>query len=143
MHIILLEVNAKNIIESQKRLNPITKELGKKEIKWLDDGIIYPISNCVWVSLIQCVPKKGGMAIIKNENKGLISIRTIIGWRIYMDYRKLNKANRKDDFPLPFIDQILNKLDSKELYYFLDGYARTFDFKRIPFGLCNAPTTFQ
>ena len=105
MHRILLEENAKNSIESQRRLNPIMKEVVKKEIiKWLDAGIIYPIYDNVWVSPIQCVPKKGGMTVVSNEKDELISTRTITGWRICMDYRKLNKATRKDHFPLPFID---------------------------------------
>lgn len=71
MHIILLEDKAKNSIQCQRRLNPIMKEVVKKEIiKWLDVGIIYPISDSVWVSPIQCVPKKGGMTVITNEKNG-------------------------------------------------------------------------
>jgi hypothetical protein len=63
MHRILLEDNVKNSVESQRRLNPIMKEVVKKEvIKWLDAGIIYPISDSVWVSPVQCVPKKGGIS---------------------------------------------------------------------------------
>ncbi|KAL5570611.1 hypothetical protein UlMin_027186 [Ulmus minor] len=65
MHKILLEDSSKNSIEAQRRLNPIMKEVVKKEIiKWLDAGIIYPISDSSWVSPVQCVPKKGGMKII-------------------------------------------------------------------------------
>ena len=80
-----------------------------------------------------------------------------------MDYRKLNKSIRKDHFPLFFIDQMLDKLDGKKYYCFLDGYSgynhialaledqentiftcpyRTFSFRRMPFDLCNTPTTF-
>lgn len=67
MHSILLNDNAKNNIKSQRRLNPIMKEVVNKEIlKWLDDGIIYPIYDSVWVSPIQCIPKKGGMKVIEN-----------------------------------------------------------------------------
>ncbi|MCI30403.1 hypothetical protein A2U01_0051612, partial [Trifolium medium] len=92
-------------------------------IKWLDAGIIYPISDSVWVSPVQCVPKKGGMTVVANEKNELISTRAVTGWRIYMDYRKLNKATRKDHFLLPFIDQMLDRLAGKEFYCFLDGYS--------------------
>ena len=81
-----------------------------------------------------------------------------------MDYRKLNKATRKDHFPFLFIDQMLDKLAGKQYYCFLDEYSGynqiaitpedqekttftcpygTFAFRRMPFGLCNAPATFQ
>ncbi|XP_062089289.1 uncharacterized protein LOC133795851 [Humulus lupulus] len=121
---ILLENNGKGSIEGQRRLNPIMKEVVKKEIiKWLDASIIYPISDSSWVSLVQCVPKKGGITVVKNEDNELIPTRTMIGWRICMDYRKLNKATRKDHFPLPFIDQMLDRLAGREYYCFLDGYS--------------------
>nr|XP_016441395.1 PREDICTED: uncharacterized protein LOC107766989 [Nicotiana tabacum] len=96
--------------EHQRRLNPNMKEVVKKEvIKWLDAGIIFPISNSNWVSPVQCVLKKGGMTVVQNENNELISTRTVTGWGICMDYRKLNTATRKDHFPLPFIDQMLDR----------------------------------
>lgn len=105
MHKIMLEDDCCSIVEHQRRLNPAMKEVFKKEIlKWLDAGIIYPISDSDWISLVQCVPKKGGITVVKNQNEELISTRTITGWRICMDYRKLNKATRNDHFPLPFID---------------------------------------
>ena len=124
MHKILMEDGEKGSIEGQHRLNPIMKEVVKKEvIKWLDAGIIYPISDSAWVSPIQCVPKKGGITVVANQNNELIPTRTVTGWRICVDYRKLNKATRKDHFPLPFIDQMLDRLSSKAFYYFLDGYS--------------------
>lgn len=99
MHWLLFEDNAKNSIEIQKILNPITNDVIKKEIiKWLDVRIIYSNSDTVWVSLIQCVPKKGGITVIENEKNELIPTRTVSGWRICIVYRKLNKATRKDDF---------------------------------------------
>src|SRR5262245_45321222 len=164
MHKILLEENHKVSIEHQRRLNPIMKEVVKKEIKWIDAGTIYPIFYSSWVSPVQCVPKKGGMTVVENQNNELIPTRTATGWRICMDYKKLNKATRKDHFPLPFIDQMLDRLSGKEYYCFLDGYSGynqiaiapedqdkttftcpygTFAFRRMPFGLCNAPATFQ
>ncbi|KAL4360478.1 hypothetical protein GQ457_04G016190 [Hibiscus cannabinus] len=165
MHKILLEDNHKPTVDAQRRLNQAMKDVVRKEIlKWLDAGIIYPISDSEWVSPVQCVPKKGEITVISNEKNELIPTRTVTGWRVCMDYRKLNKATRKDHFPLPFIDQMLDRLAGKQFYCFLDGYSGynqiaiapddqskttftcpygTFAFRRMPFGLCNAPTTFQ
>ena len=61
--------------------------------------------------------------MIKNENNELILTRIVSGWRICIDYRKLNKATRKDHFPLPFIDQMLDRLAGHEFFCFLDGYS--------------------
>ena len=72
---------------------------------------------------MQCVPKKVGITVVPNENNELIPTRTVTGWRICMDYRKLNEATRNDHFPLPFIDQMLDRLAGKMYYCFLDGYA--------------------
>nr|GEY34558.1 reverse transcriptase domain-containing protein [Tanacetum cinerariifolium] len=117
-----------------------------------------------WVSPIHCVPKKGGMTVVANENNELIPMRLVTGWRVCIDYRKLNDATRKDHFPLPFIDQMLERLAGNELYCFLDGFSwyfqipidpqdqekttftspyGTFAYRRMPFGLCNAPGMFQ
>ncbi|KAL4303538.1 hypothetical protein GQ457_10G010040 [Hibiscus cannabinus] len=165
MHKILLEDNHKPTVDAQRRLNEAMKDVVRKEIlKWLDAGVIYPIFDSEWVSPVQCVPKKGGITVISNEKNELIQTRTVTGWRVCMDYRKLNKATRKDHFPLPFIDQMLDRLAGKQFYCFLHGYSGynqiaiapedqskttftcpygTFAFRRMPFGLCNAPTTFQ
>ena len=68
------------------------------------------------------VPKKGGFTIIRNEKKELISTRTVIGWRVCIDYRKLNTSIRKDHYLLPFIDQMLDRLTGHPHFCFLDGY---------------------
>ena len=78
MHKILLEENAKTYIEHKRRLNPVMKEVVKKEVlKWLNASFIYAISNSPWVSLVHVVPKKGGITMIKNEKNELIPIRTV------------------------------------------------------------------
>ena len=105
MHKILLNDNAKTSIEHQRRLNPVMKEVVRKEVlKWLNAGFIYAISDSSWVSPVHVVPKKGGFIVIRNEKNGLIPTRTVTGWRVCIDYRKLNTVTRKDHFPLPFID---------------------------------------
>ena len=165
MHRILLEYGYKPSVEAQRRLNPTMKEVVRKEVlKWLDTGVIYPISDSAWVSPVQVVSKKGGTTVIRTENNILLPSRIVTGWRICIDYRKLNKATQKDHFPLPFLDQMLDRLAGYEYYCFLDGYSGsnqiaiapedqekttftcpygTFAFRRMPFGLCNAPGTFQ
>nr|GEY34965.1 reverse transcriptase domain-containing protein [Tanacetum cinerariifolium] len=103
-------------------------------------------------------------ALIKNEENKLIPTRLVTGWQVYIDYRKLNEATRKDHFPLPFMDQMLERLAGNEYYCFLDGFSGyfqipinprdqekttftfpygTFAYRRMPFNLCNAPGTFQ
>nr|GEY77388.1 reverse transcriptase domain-containing protein [Tanacetum cinerariifolium] len=93
-----------------KNLKVDEREALKNEvIELLDAGMIYPISDNPWVSPIHCVPKKGGMTIIANENNELIPMRLVTGWRVCIDYMKLNDATRKDHFPLPFMDQMLER----------------------------------
>ena len=124
MHKILLEDNAKNSIEHPRRLNPVMKEVVRKEVlKWLNVGFIYAISNIPSVSPVHVVPKKGGFTMIRNEKNELIPIKTVTGWRVCMDYRKLNNVTRNDHYPLPFIDQMLDRLAGHPYYYFLDGYS--------------------
>ncbi|KAD4178635.1 hypothetical protein E3N88_27226 [Mikania micrantha] len=164
-HRILMEEDYKPVVQPQRRLNPNMSEVVKKEVlKLLDAGLIYPISDSAWVSPVQVVPKKGGMTVIVNEKKELIPSRTVTGWRVCIDYRRLNDATRKDHFPLPFIDQMLERLSGQQFYCFLDGFSGyfqipiapedqekttftcpygTFAYRRMPFGLCNAPATFQ
>jgi len=66
------------------------EEVRKEVLKLLEVGLIYPISNSSWVSPIQVVPKKGGMTMVKNDQNELIPTRTDTGWRMCIDYRKLN-----------------------------------------------------
>ncbi|CAN6725406.1 unnamed protein product [Malus baccata var. baccata] len=165
MHRILLEEGAKPSRKAQRRLNPPMLEVLKKEvIKLLDCGVIYPISDSRWVSPVQVVPKKSGVKVVKNEEQELVPTRVVTGWRVCIDYRKLNAMTRKDHFLLPFLDQMLERLAGYQFYCFLDGYSGynqivispedqekttfacpfgTFAYRRMPFGLCNAPATFQ
>ena len=111
MHKILLEENAKPSVEHQRRLKPVMKEVVRKEVlKWLNSGFIYAISDSPWVSQVHVVPKKGGFTVIRNEKNELIPTRTVTGWRVCIDYQKLNTATWKDHFPLSFIDQMLDRL---------------------------------
>nr|GEY16914.1 reverse transcriptase domain-containing protein [Tanacetum cinerariifolium] len=104
---ILLEEDYSPKVKSQMRVNPKIYDVIKKEVKkLLDAGLIYPISDSPWVSPIHCVPKKGGMIVIKNDENELIPTRLVTGWRVCIDYRKLNEATRKYHFPLSFMDQI-------------------------------------
>ena len=80
------------------------EEVRKEVLKLLEAGLIYQISDNAWVSPVQVVPKKGGMTVIKNDKDELISTRTITGWRMCVDYRKLNDVTWKDHYPLPFMD---------------------------------------
>ena len=160
MYKILLEENDGPSIEHQRRLNPVMKEV----IKSLNAGFIYAISYSPWVSLIHVVPKKGRFTMIRNKKNELIPTRTVTGWRVCIDYRKVNTVTRKDHYPLPFIDQMLDRLARHSHYCFLDGYSSynqiaiapedqekstftcpydTFAFKRMLVGLCNALDTYQ
>ena len=164
-HRIQLEEQYKPVVEHQRRLSHAMRDVVKKEvIKLLNAGIIYPVPHSEWVSPVHCVPKKGGLTVVKNEKEQLIPQRTITGWRMCIDYRKLNKATRKDHFPLPFIDEMLERLAKHSHFCYLDGYSGffqipihpddqhkttftcpygTFAYRRMPFGLCNAPASFQ
>jgi hypothetical protein len=160
-----MEDQCKPIVDHQRRLTHAMREVVKKEvIKLLVAGIIYPVPHNEWVSPVHCVPKKGGLTVVKNEKNELIPQRTVTGWQMCLDYRKLNKATKKDLFPLPFIDEMLERLANHTYFFFIDGYSGfmqipihpdnqqkttftcpygMFAYRRMPFGLCNTPTSFQ
>ncbi|GKA79699.1 hypothetical protein Tco_0786295 [Tanacetum coccineum] len=122
-----MEDEFKPSVQPQRRVNLNIKEVVKKEvIRLLDARLIYPISDNPWVSRVQVVPKKGGMAVVKNEKNELIPQRMVTRWRVCIDYRKLNNATQKDHLPLPFIDQMLERLAGHEYYCFLDGFSGYF-----------------
>ena len=116
-----------------------------------------------WVILVHAVPKKSDFTVVENENKELVQTRLPMRIRVCIHYRKLN-TTRKDHFSLPFIDQMLERVAGHEYYCFLDSYSGynqifiapedqekttftcpfgIFAYRRMPFGLCNAPGTFQ
>jgi hypothetical protein len=124
----------KPVVDHQRRLTHAMREVVKKEvIKLLDAGIIYPIPHSEWVSPIHCVPKKGGLTVVKNEKNELIPQRTVTRRRMCIDYRKLNKATKKDHFPLPFIDEMLERLANHTYFSFSMGSR----------GLCKFPFTWM
>ncbi|GJR37052.1 hypothetical protein Tco_1212736 [Tanacetum coccineum] len=126
-HKILMEYGFKSTIQPQRRVNPNIKEVVKKEvIKLLDAGLIYLILDSPWVSLVQVIPEKGGMTVVKNEKDKLIPQRAVTGWRVCIDYRKLNDATPKDHFLLYCIDQMLEQLAGHEYNCFLDGFSGYF-----------------
>nr|GEX92366.1 reverse transcriptase domain-containing protein [Tanacetum cinerariifolium] len=164
-HKILMEEEYKPAVQNQRRVNPKIHDVIKKEVeKLFDAGLIYPISDSPWVSLVHCVPKKGGFTVVENEENELIPTCLVTEWRVCIDYRKLNEATQEDHFPLPFMDQMLERLAGNKYYCFLDGFFGyfqipidphdqekitftcpygTFAYHRMPFGLCNATGTFQ
>nr|GEZ14338.1 reverse transcriptase domain-containing protein [Tanacetum cinerariifolium] len=122
-HKILMEEDYKPAVQHQRRVNPKIYDVIKKEVeKLLDARLIYPISDSPWVSPVHCVPKKGGFTVVENDENELILTRLVTGWWVCINYLKLNEATRKDHFPLPFMDQMLERLAGNEYYCFLDGF---------------------
>nr|GEW63979.1 hypothetical protein [Tanacetum cinerariifolium] len=134
---ILMEEDFKPVVQHQRRVNPKIHDVNKQE---------------------------GGFTVVENEENELIPTRLITGWRVCIDYCKLNEATRKDHFPLPFMDQMLERLAGNQYYCFFDGFSGyfqipinlkdqekttficpygTFSYRHMPFGLCNVPGTFQ
>ncbi|XP_027156720.1 uncharacterized protein LOC113757799 [Coffea eugenioides] len=110
------------------------------------------------------VPKKAGVTAETNQTGELVLVRKPTDWRQCIDYRRLNAVTKNDHFSLSFIDQMVERLACRAYYCFLDefsGYFQiaiapkdqekmtftcpfgTFAYRRMPFGLCNAPATFQ
>jgi hypothetical protein len=164
-HRIPMEQEHKPIREHQRWLNNVMREVVKNEVlKLLKPGVIYHISDSEWVSPVQVVLKKGGITIIRNEKHELIPQWTVTGWRMCIDYQKLNKATQKDHFSLTFIDEMLERLANHSFCCYLDGYFGyhqipihpddqrkttftypygTFAYRRMSFGLCNPQASFQ
>ncbi|GKB00189.1 reverse transcriptase domain-containing protein, partial [Tanacetum coccineum] len=118
-HKILMEDDYKPEVQHQRWVNPKIHDVIKKEVeKLLDAGLIYPISDSPWVSPVHCVPKKGGFTIVANDENELIPTRLVTGWRIPID----PKDQEKTTFTYPY---------------------GMFAYRRMHFGLCNAPGTFQ
>jgi hypothetical protein len=163
-HAINMEPYSKSVVEHQRRLIPKMKEVVRNEVlKLLDAGIIYPIADSRWVIPVHCVPNKGGITVVPNENNELIPQWVVVCYRMCIDFRKVNKVSQKDHYPLPFIDRMLERLSKKTHFCFLDGYSGfsqitvkkqdqekttftcpygTYAYRCMPFGLCNAPATF-
>lgn len=140
-HRIYISPECKLVRQSQRIINLALRDIVKTELqKLLTIGFIYPISDSQWISPLVIVPKKGRK------------------WKVLVDYRELNKATKKDHFPLPFIDQVLDNLVGKKYFSFLDGFSGynhiqispkdqdktmftypwgTFSYSFLPFGLCN------
>nr|GFA28485.1 reverse transcriptase domain-containing protein [Tanacetum cinerariifolium] len=125
-HKILMEEDFKPAIQHQRRVNPRIHDVIKQEvIKLFEAGLIYPISDSPWVSPVHCVPKKGRFTVVENEDNELIPTRLVTGWRVCIDYRKLNEATRKDHFPLPIMRKPYSPAPTKRLLIAvcLLGYA--------------------
>nr|GEX39718.1 reverse transcriptase domain-containing protein [Tanacetum cinerariifolium] len=132
-HKILMKDDFKPAVQHQRRVNPKIHEVIKKEVLKLPDArLIYPVSDSLWVSPVHCVPKKGGFTVVENEENELIPTRLVTGWRVCIDYRKLNDVTRKDHFPLPFMDLMLERLVGNEYYCFLDGFSGYFQIPIDP-----------
>nr|GEU62455.1 hypothetical protein [Tanacetum cinerariifolium] len=117
-HKILMEDDIKPVVQHQRRFNLKIHDVIKKEVlKLLDAGLIYPISDSPWVSPVHWVPKKGGFTVVENEENKLIPTRLVMGWSVFIDNHQ-----EKTTFMCPY---------------------EMFAYRRMPFGLCNAPGTFQ
>ncbi|RVW78425.1 hypothetical protein CK203_051459 [Vitis vinifera] len=98
-------------------------------LKLLQAGIIYPISDSPWVSPTQVVQKKSEITVVQNDKGEEVATRLTSSWRVCIYYRKLNVVTRKDHFPLPFIDQVLERVLGHPFYCFLDGFSGYFQIE--------------
>ena len=132
-HHIYLEEESKAVRQPQRMMNAHFQEVVRIEVlKLLQAGIIYPISDSTWISPTQVVPKKSGVKIVKNEKGEELSTRLTTGWRVCIDYRRLNEVTRKYHFPLPFNDHLLERVSGHPLYCFLNGYSGYFQIEIAP-----------
>ncbi|KAI5347496.1 hypothetical protein L3X38_015375 [Prunus dulcis] len=134
------------------------------KLELLHEGMVLKVLKDYRTAIGWTLSDIKGVTVVENDNGEVVPTRVITGWRMCIDYRKLNSVTRKDHFPLPFRDQILERVVGHMYYCFLDGYSRyyqieisledqekttftcpfgTFAFRKMPFGLCNAPATFQ
>ena len=129
-HHIYLEEEAKSVRQPQRRLNPHMQEVVRAEVlKLLQAGIIYPISDSTWVSPTQVVPKKSRVTTVHNDKGEEMPTRLTTSWRVCIDYRRLNEMTRNDHFPLPLMDQLLERISGQPFYCFLDGYSGYFQIE--------------
>nr|GEY26985.1 DNA-directed DNA polymerase [Tanacetum cinerariifolium] len=150
IHKILMEEDYEPAVQSQRRVNPKIHEVIKKDvIKLLDAGMIYLISDSLWVSLIHCVLKKGGITVVENENNELIPTRMAFGlcnapgtfqrcmMAIFHDMIEKTMEVFMDDFSVfgDSISSCLSHLDTMLQRSFLGhaGFHRRFiqDFSKI------------
>nr|GEZ70281.1 reverse transcriptase domain-containing protein [Tanacetum cinerariifolium] len=114
---------------------PSTEEPPELKLKELPSDLEYAFlegTNKLAVSPVHYVPKKGGIAVVENKDNELIPTKLVMGWRVCIDYRKLNDATRKDNFPLPFMDQMLERLAENGFYCFLDRFSGYFQIPIDP-----------
>ncbi|CAN6562049.1 unnamed protein product [Malus baccata var. baccata] len=135
----------------EEQLLQVLKEY-KTVLGWTITDIKGISPTIKWVSPIQVVPKKTGITVVKNEDNELVPTRQTTRWRVCTDYRKLNSSTRKDHFPSPFIDQIIERLagynqitiapEDQEKTTFTCSYG-TFAYRRMPFGNCVRPFNIE
>ena len=143
----MLKEEAKPKVQRLRRLGNIQREALHEEVtKLLEAGFIYPVIESEWVSPVVITPKKNGKL------------------KVCVDYKPLNSATKRDHYPLPFQDEILNQVAGHEHYSIMDGFSRHFQipiaeedqlktpfitpwgcyaYRQMPFGLMNAYATFQ
>nr|GEX69738.1 reverse transcriptase domain-containing protein [Tanacetum cinerariifolium] len=126
-HKTLMEEDFEPAVQHQRTVNPKIHDVIKPEVlKLLDAGLIYPISDSPWVSPVHCVPKKGSFTVVENEENELIPTRLVMGWRVCINYCKLNEAARKDHFPILFMDQMLERLAGNRFWKFFSKLSIPF-----------------